>query len=68
VFDNEEEVSKNTTIRIITLENCIKIMQDAQKHQPNVFAVSFLLLYALKYVVSRIELLGRKSSGSGLSI
>lgn len=39
VFDNEEEVSKNTTIRIITLENCIKIMQDAQKHQPNVFAI-----------------------------
>jgi len=39
VFDNEEEVSKNTTVRIITLENCIKIMQDAQKHQPNVFAI-----------------------------
>ncbi|XP_069679639.1 docking protein 2 [Periplaneta americana] len=39
VFDNEEEVSKNTTIRIITLENCIKIMQDAQKHQPNVFVI-----------------------------
>jgi hypothetical protein len=50
VFDNEEEVSKNTTIRIITLENCIKIMQDAQKHQPNVFAVSFLLLYTSEYI------------------
>ncbi|KAJ9578838.1 hypothetical protein L9F63_004942 [Diploptera punctata] len=40
VFDNEEEVtSKNISVRIITLENCIKIMQDAQKHQSNVFAI-----------------------------
>ena len=45
MFDNEDEVSsKNTSVRIITLENCIKIMQDAQKHQSNVFAVSFVCI------------------------
>ncbi|PSN38341.1 hypothetical protein C0J52_12689 [Blattella germanica] len=39
VFDNEEEVSKSASVRIITLENCIKIMQDAQKHQSYVFSI-----------------------------
>lgn len=41
VFDSEEEVGKISSNVIITLENCIKITQDAQKHQANVFAVSF---------------------------
>lgn len=39
VFDSEEEVGKTSSNIIITLENCIKIMQDAQKHQSNVFVV-----------------------------
>lgn len=39
VFDSEEDVGKTSNV-IITLENCIKISHDAQKHQPHVFAVS----------------------------
>lgn len=39
VFDSEEDSSKTTLIPIITLENCVKITQDAQKHQPYVFVV-----------------------------
>lgn len=39
VFDSEDDVGRTSSNVIITLENCVKISQDAQKHQPNVFAV-----------------------------
>uniref|UniRef100_A0A1B6CDD1 Uncharacterized protein n=1 Tax=Clastoptera arizonana TaxID=38151 RepID=A0A1B6CDD1_9HEMI len=39
VFENEEESNKTSINPIITLENCIKITQDAQKNQPFVFLV-----------------------------
>lgn len=38
VFDSEEDLWKTSTVRIITLENCIKITQDIHKH-PNVFTI-----------------------------
>ncbi|XP_046658337.1 docking protein 2 isoform X2 [Homalodisca vitripennis] len=40
VFDSEEEAMKTSLMPIITLENCIKITEDTQKHnQPHVFLV-----------------------------
>ncbi|XP_066994957.2 docking protein 3 [Anabrus simplex] len=41
VFDNELEVGKNSNehSKIITLENCIKITPDAQRHHQNVFTI-----------------------------
>lgn len=39
VFDSEEDVTKNLSDRIITLENCVKITQDVQKHHPNSFII-----------------------------
>ncbi|GLH09601.1 Uncharacterized protein GBIM_14667 [Gryllus bimaculatus] len=38
VFDSEDDLWKTSTVRIITLENCIKITQDVHKH-PNVFTI-----------------------------
>ncbi|XP_050438404.1 docking protein 2 [Adelges cooleyi] len=39
VFDGVEDQKPSTIASIIPLESCVKITQDAQKHQPNVFAV-----------------------------
>nr|CAD7195343.1 unnamed protein product [Timema douglasi] len=39
VFDSEDDTGTNTSLRIITLENCVKITPDAQKHQLNVFTI-----------------------------
>ncbi|XP_054284474.1 docking protein 2 isoform X2 [Macrosteles quadrilineatus] len=40
VFDSEEDAMKTSLMPIITLENCIKITEDPQKHnQPHVFLV-----------------------------
>ncbi|CAH0382635.1 unnamed protein product [Bemisia tabaci] len=40
LFDSKEDVvSKVSSAPIITLENCIKITRDAQKHQPHVFVL-----------------------------
>ncbi|KAK6635690.1 hypothetical protein RUM44_000944 [Polyplax serrata] len=38
-FDNEEEANTSASGRFITLENCVKIIPDPQKLQPNVFVV-----------------------------
>lgn len=40
VFENKDDSLKNSVVKIITLENCIKITQDAQKSNPFVFSVS----------------------------
>lgn len=40
VFDGIEDQKPSTIASIIPLESCVKITEDAQKHQPNVFAVS----------------------------
>jgi hypothetical protein len=45
VFDGIEEQKLSTIVSIIPLESCVKITQDAQKHQPNVFAVSDCIFY-----------------------
>ncbi|XP_050529381.1 docking protein 2 [Daktulosphaira vitifoliae] len=39
VFDGVEDQKLSTIASIIPLESCVKITEDAQKHQPNVFAV-----------------------------
>lgn len=39
VFDGIEDQKLSTIASIIPLENCVKITQDTQKHQSNVFAV-----------------------------
>jgi len=39
VFDGTEDQKSSNIASIIPLESCVKITQDAQKHQPNVFAV-----------------------------
>ncbi|KAG8234775.1 hypothetical protein J437_LFUL006607 [Ladona fulva] len=39
VFDREEEARKSSSVRIITLENCVKISPDSQNPQPFVFMV-----------------------------
>ncbi|XP_063231304.1 uncharacterized protein LOC134535886 [Bacillus rossius redtenbacheri] len=39
VFDTEEDVGRSNALRIITLENCIKITPEPQKMQQNVFTV-----------------------------
>ncbi|XP_046387000.1 uncharacterized protein LOC124156475 isoform X2 [Ischnura elegans] len=39
IFDSEDDVRKSNSVRIITLENCVKISQDSQKHQQFVIMV-----------------------------
>nr|BAN20322.1 downstream of kinase [Riptortus pedestris] len=39
VYDSEENASKTLSCTIVTLEDCIKIIQDPQKTQPHVFTV-----------------------------
>ncbi|KAK9509371.1 hypothetical protein O3M35_006703 [Rhynocoris fuscipes] len=39
IYENEEDASKNVSVPIITLENCIKISQDTQKSQLYSFSV-----------------------------
>lgn len=43
VFDGVEDQQSSTIVSIIPLESCVKITQDAQKHQPHVFAVRKLI-------------------------
>ncbi|XP_071448289.1 uncharacterized protein Dok isoform X2 [Hetaerina americana] len=39
IFDSEDDARKSSSVRIITLENCVKISQDSQKHQQFVIMV-----------------------------
>lgn len=55
VFDGTEDQKSLTIACIIPLESCVKITQDAQKLQPNVFAVSKLIymsiyIYLCRYI------------------
>lgn len=52
VFDGIEEPKLSTIVSIIPLESCVKITQDAQKIQPNVFAVSICTSY-IKYLFNK---------------
>lgn len=40
IFETEGDVWKKSVLKILTLDNCIKIAHNPQKNQPNMFSVS----------------------------
>lgn len=40
VYDSEDQAAKSSTAKIIALEECVKITEDPQKHQPHVFLIN----------------------------
>lgn len=42
IYDSEETFSRHAQRKILTLEDCIKVVPALQKHQTNVFEVSIL--------------------------
>lgn len=52
VFDGIDDQKSSNIASIIPLESCVKITQDAQKHQPNVFAVSQSIFFYM-YLINK---------------
>lgn len=69
IFESEEDALKTSLMPIITLENCIKITEDTEKHnQPHVFLVRFLSLHFVIEIKLVLLIIKQEKKGSSASM